>query len=153
MSEAVNIPVIKEQNEQEVPVVREVITIGGGGHDYTAGEGLLLEDYTFSADTDYLATREDLSDKQDTLTAGDNITIEGDTISATDTTYTAGSNVSIDDGVISATNTTYSAGNGLSLSGTAFSADTSVLATRNYVDAIVGSIEIILGTINSGDGV
>lgn len=33
--------------------------------------------------------------KQNALTAGDNITISGDTISATDTTYTAGDNITI----------------------------------------------------------
>lgn len=36
-------------------------------------------------------------------TAGDNITIENNVISATDTTYTAGDNITIEDGVISAT--------------------------------------------------
>ena len=73
-----------------------------------------------------------LQAKQDTLTAGSNITIGADnTISATDTTYTAGTNVSISSGnVISATDTTYTAGTGLSLNGTEFSADTSVLATQ-----------------------
>lgn len=74
-----------------------------------------------------------LQAKQDTLTAGSNITIASDnTISATDTTYTAGRNVSISSGnVISATDTTYSAGTGLNLNGTEFSADTTVLATQN----------------------
>lgn len=50
-----------------------------------------------------------LGAKQDTLTAGANITIDGDNeISATDTTYTAGTNVSISSSnVISATDTTY----------------------------------------------
>jgi hypothetical protein len=52
-----------------------------------------------------------LNAKQDTLTAGTNITISGSTISATDTTY--------------------SAGNGLDLTGTVFSADTTVLATQS----------------------
>lgn len=37
----------------------------------------------------------DVAGKQDTLTAGSNITISGDTISATDTTYSAGSGISI----------------------------------------------------------
>lgn len=55
--------------------------------------------------------------KQDTLTAGDNITIsEENVISATDTTYTAGSNVTIsDENVISATDTTYTAGTGIDI--------------------------------------
>jgi len=52
--------------------------------------------------------------KQNALTAGDNITISGNTISATDTTYTAG--------------------NGLNLNGTEFSADTDVLATKEDLD-------------------
>lgn len=48
-------------------------------------------------------TEENLAGKQDTLTAGENITIENGVISATDTTYTAGTNITIVDGVISAT--------------------------------------------------
>ena len=44
-----------------------------------------------------------LSSKQDTLSAGSNITISGGVISATDTTYTAGTGISITSGVISAT--------------------------------------------------
>ena len=44
-----------------------------------------------------------------TYTAGENITIENNVISATDTTYSAGDNISIsDENVISATDTTYS---------------------------------------------
>lgn len=49
-----------------------------------------------------------LTGKQNTLTAGSNITIENNVISATGTTYTAGSNVQISpENVISATDTTY----------------------------------------------
>lgn len=44
-----------------------------------------------------------LPNKQNTLTAGSNITISGDVISAKDTTYTAGTNITIENGVISAT--------------------------------------------------
>lgn len=64
-----------------------------------------VEGYYTRAQTDDL-----LDEKQDTLTAGSNIQISGNTISATDTTYTAG--------------------NGLDLTGTTFSADTTVLATQ-----------------------
>lgn len=52
-----------------------------------------------------------LDTKQNTLTAGTNITISGDTISATGTTYTAGA--------------------GLNLTNNEFSADTTVLATQS----------------------
>lgn len=43
----------------------------------------------------------DIVEEQAKLTAGDNIQINGNTISATDTTYTAGDGISIEDGVIS----------------------------------------------------
>ena len=52
----------------------------------------------------------ELSAKQDVLTAGSNISISGNTISATDTKYTAGTNVQISAAnVISATDTKYTA--------------------------------------------
>ena len=64
-----------------------------------------LSAYYSKGETDAL-----LSDKQDTLTAGTNIQINDNVISATGTTYTAGTNVQISAGnVISATDTTYSA--------------------------------------------
>ena len=59
---------------------------------------------------------QDISGKQDVLTAGSNITITNNVISATDTTYTAGANITINNGEISATNTTYSAGTNISIS-------------------------------------
>lgn len=46
-----------------------------------------------------------LNAKQNTLTAGSNVQIVGDTISATDTTYTAGTGIDITNNVISATST------------------------------------------------
>jgi hypothetical protein len=60
------------------------------------------------------ATTVALNGKQNTLTAGSNIQISSNTISATDTTYTAG--------------------NGLNLNGTEFSADTDVLATKSDLE-------------------
>lgn len=61
-----------------------------------------------------------LSGKQDTLTAGSNISISGSTISATDTTYTAG--------------------NGLDLTGTVFSVDTDVVATQSDLTNVTSYI-------------
>ena len=52
-----------------------------------------------------------LATKQNTLTAGNNITISGNTISATDTTYTAGTGIDITNGVISNTQTSAEWGN------------------------------------------
>ena len=52
-----------------------------------------------------------LATKQNTLTAGDNIIINGDTISAVDTTYTAGTGIEIVNGVISNTQTSAEWGN------------------------------------------
>lgn len=63
--------------------------------------------------------------KQNTLTAGDNVSIEDDVISATDTTYTAGDNITIEGTVISATDTTYTAGVGITIENNVISAGTS----------------------------
>lgn len=52
-----------------------------------------------------------LNGKQDVLIAGDNIQIENNVISATDTTYTAGTGISIENGVISNTQTAAEWGN------------------------------------------
>lgn len=53
-----------------------------------------------------------------TYTAGNNVSIDNNVISATDTTYTAGANVSINgNNVISATDTTYTAGANVSIDG------------------------------------
>ena len=101
----------------------KTVSGGGGGTDYTAGEGIDITGTTISVDTTTI---------QPKLTAGSNITISGNEISATDTTYsagtglaltgtsfsvdytdtqaklTAGSNITISDNTISATDTTYS---------------------------------------------
>lgn len=66
-----------------------------------------LEDDVEQLQTDVGSLGDDIdaleSGKQDKLTAGSNITITGNTISATDTTYEAGEGIEIEDGVISAT--------------------------------------------------
>ena len=59
------------------------------------------------------AARTAIAGKQDALTAGSNITITGNTISAIDTTYTAGENITIENGVISATGGGGNGGNSL----------------------------------------
>lgn len=53
-----------------------------------------------------------LSGKQDKLTAGNNITINGTTISANDTTYSAGTNIDITDNAIKAVGYRYNTTNG-----------------------------------------
>ena len=115
-----------------------------------------------------------IADKQDKLTAGQNITIsEQNVISATgltevdwgdiggnlndqidlkdvldakQDTLTPGDNVTIANNIISATDTKYTAGNGLSLNGTQFSADTTVLQEK--LDA-GNAITIENNTINA----
>ena len=66
-------------------------TISATDTTYTAGTGLALNGTQFSVDTTAIATQSDLTaglaTKQDTLTAGTNIQINNNTISATDTTY------------------------------------------------------------------
>lgn len=98
------------------------ITGHGDAAGYEAGDGIVIDDHEISVDPDYV---------QEKLTAGDNITISDNVISATDTTYTAGSNVQISaENVISATDTTYTAGTGLDLDGTEFSVDTSAIQEK-----------------------
>lgn len=67
-------------------------TISATDTTYTAGSGLALNGTQFSVDTTAIATQSDLTaglaTKQDTLTAGANIQINNNVISATDTTYT-----------------------------------------------------------------
>lgn len=49
---------------------------------YTAGSGISITGDEISVDTSVVATQSDLSSKQDTLTAGSNITIQNNVISA-----------------------------------------------------------------------
>ena len=108
-----------------------------------------------------------ISGKQDTLTAGTNITISGNTISAastsyaaganiqingntisaTDTTYSAGDNITIENGTISATDTTYSAGNGIDITGGTISTDTTIASKTD-----IGSADLTIQRNGSGIG-
>ena len=103
----------------------------------------------------------DLSGKQDTLTAGSNITIAQDgTISATDTTYTAGTNVDITGGVISATDTTYTAGanitidanNEISATDTTYTAGTNVQINNGVISATDTTYSAFTGATSGADG-
>lgn len=90
------------------------------------------------------ATTDALGGKQDTLTAGSNISISGGVISATDTTYTAGTNISID------------ANNSISASipiDTALDALSGNPVANSTLTAIIGDVEAILQRLNSGAGV
>ena len=79
-------------------------------------EGIEIADITVDGDV-YNIYSPSLDGYQPLLTAGDNIDITDDTISATDTTYSAGTNISIDaNNEISAVDTTYSAGTNISIS-------------------------------------
>ena len=91
------------------------------------------------------------SEKQDKLTAGDNITITSDNvISATDTTYTAGDNISIsDENVISATDTTYTAGSGITLTDTTFSIGSKAIETGMIDDGAVTNGKIAENAITT----
>ena len=92
---------------------------------YTAGYGLELNGTEFSVDPDIV---------QDTLTAGDNITIEDESGSL----------------VISATDTTYSAGSGLNLTGTTFSVDTTTIPTQSELTAALADKQDVL---TAGDNI
>lgn len=152
--------------EQEVCVTNENITVGGGAVDSVNGKtgDVVLTTSDLENDSDYQtgteveeavaaeatirANADDaletaINAKQDKLTAGTNITIDNNVISATGgASYTAGDNITISNNVISATDTTYTAGNGLDLTGTEFSADTSVLATQTELATKANSADL-----------
>lgn len=137
---------------QNITIQGNVIsaTGGGSGETYTAGHGIdISSDNEISVDTQELAGyglnntdyqfNVDTSVIQGKLTAGANIQINGDTISATDT------------------NTTYSAGSGLSLSGTTFSVDSSSLAGSGLEVDEFGALKtdpsLIQDKLTAGDGI
>ncbi|MBR3139073.1 hypothetical protein IKG38_03655 [Candidatus Saccharibacteria bacterium] len=117
MEETINLS--PENDEQSVSLSREMISIGGGVVNSVNGQtgDVVLTTSDLENNSGYQTSSEvesaissAIAGKQDTLTAGTNISIADNTISATDTTYTAGTNISITDNTISATDTTYTAG-------------------------------------------
>lgn len=136
----------------------------GGGyteHVYIEGEGWELigsTDIDLSNYYDKTAIDNLLANKQDKLTAGSNVQIANNVISATDTKYSAGTGLALNGTTFSAKtgyttsgnnrkvetdsngnlyvvqkddNTTYSAGTGLALSGTTFSVKTGYTTSGN----------------------
>jgi hypothetical protein len=98
---------------------------------------------------------QDISGKQDVLTAGSNITITNNVISATNTTYTAGANISIDaNNEISATNTTYSAGTNITIdSNNQISATDTTYSNFVGTDGTTaGSAGLVPGPLVTDDG-
>lgn len=116
------------------------------------------------------ATTSDLSSglagKQNTLTAGSNIQINGNTISATDTTYTAGTGINITNGVISSTATSAAWGditgtlsnqadlqsalnNKLDLSGGTMTGDLNFIGEEDELQTYVGGGHIETNNYNS----
>src|SRR5690554_5284947 len=75
---------------------------------YSAGDGIDIDDGVINIDKGVI---------QEKLTAGENISIDGNVISADDTKYTAGTNISIDktNKIISAVDTKYTAGDNISI--------------------------------------
>lgn len=66
---------------------------------YTAGTGIIIDGTSIAVDEDYIASM--ISDNTKTYTAGDNITIKDDVISAAVSVYTAGDGIVIADNVVS----------------------------------------------------
>lgn len=77
---------------------------------------LYTQDQSEAFTTEQKAVARNNIGAQEALTAGGNITIDGNVISSTDTTYTAGENVQINSSnVISATDTKYTAGSNVQI--------------------------------------
>lgn len=112
-----------------VTEVEDPTTARGAVNKRTLESGL-----TSKADETYVD--EELSKKQNNLTAGDNIQLDAST------------------SVISATDTKYSAGNGLTLSGTTFSLPVTITGTGTFVESVAQSddgITVTLATPPSSD--
>lgn len=103
-----------EDQEKEIQLCKEPIIYGGGGavdsvNGYTGDVILTTSDLENTSDYQNSTEVQALIDssiinKQDKLTAGDNITIENNVISAADTTYIAGTGIEItSENVINAT--------------------------------------------------
>lgn len=104
------IEIIPEGEQKIVDVCREGIEVGGGRKTLTLRQGENIVEYDGSEDKEFEVADVDLTDyytktetdtllngKQNTLTAGDNISITNNTISAT---YTATDGIKIENGVI-----------------------------------------------------
>lgn len=87
----------------EIGTQSYILKYGGEGKTFTSididGNAVFKE-----VTTDAGSLTSQMAAKQNALTAGANIQINGDTISATDTTYIAGDNIDITNGVISSPN-------------------------------------------------
>lgn len=108
---------------------------------------------TYFSEEQKAQARENI-DVQKSLTAGDNIQINGSTISATDTKYTAGTNVSINSSnVISATDTKYTAGTNVQISNANVisATDTKYTAGSNISIDANNVISATIPTVNDGD--
>lgn len=131
----------QEETEQPVEIEREntvinkiispVQSVNNKTPDATGNIEINNEDVGAPSTEDFSALEETVRGKQDELTAGDNITIVNNVISAAGKAYTAG--------------------NGLTLEGTEFSADTTVLATKNDLSAKQDALnQAQLDAVNSG---
>ena len=121
---------------------------------YTAGDGISIENNVISC------TVENGGNDGIVYSAGDGISIANNSIAVDFNTvakksdivsYSAGNGISISNGVISCnleSGKTYTAGTGLNLSNNSFSVNTDIIASREYVDDLVGNIDSILDSIN-----
>ena len=99
------IPTLQEEGEERIDTLQESSIIAGVQSINGKAGDLDLKtinntDLLTAGNLD-LATAEQLAGKQDILTAGDNIQIENNVISATDSTYTAGNGLDLTDGEFS----------------------------------------------------
>ena len=88
----------------------KVITVDNNGDFYLKGVGGYDGKNTNTEDSNIKPLQDVINEKQEALVAGDNIQINDNTISATDTTYTAGNNIDITNNVITSKGYTYNNG-------------------------------------------
>lgn len=153
MEETINL--IPESGETILPITRENIIVNSGGtSDFNELENrpkYNSQEMTGETNIPVIPTKVSELDNDSEFQTGSQV--EGavsSAIASKQDTLTAGTNISITDNTISATDTTYTASSGLNLTGTAFSVDTTTIATVSYVNGLVGDIEMALHAINNG---
>lgn len=98
-----------------------------------------------------------LDSKQDVLTAGNNITINGTTISATDTTYSASDNIDITDNAIKAVGYRYDTSNGAFAEGDRDIVEGSITWIKSTATGLMSHAEgtrtVASGTASHAEGI
>lgn len=130
----------KEGEEKVIMLQREAIVVGGGAVNSVNGQT-----------GDVVLTTSDIENTSDYQTSGEVESAISSAIAGKQDTLTAGANITIENNTISATNTAYTAGYGLSLSGNEFVVDSSTIPSMTDLDSKQDALTAGTNITISGD--